>query len=135
MVVTKLDLLARSLPDARAIADELTAGPGPSQPRRVGVRPPIRSAGCCSMGSQWLLSSDLIRLRTKEVPGFCSPGTYRVQWLPEVIEGQLRFDDATNHNTCLEQRLDTDGVQTGIVQDGVDPKVGLQRFCRVHHLG
>ena len=36
LVVTKLDRLARSLPDARAIADELTAA-GPSPARRLGL--------------------------------------------------------------------------------------------------
>jgi len=39
LVVTKLDRLARSLPDARAIADELTAGQVRPQPGRIGVRP------------------------------------------------------------------------------------------------
>lgn len=33
LVVTKLDRLARSLRDAREIADELTAGPRPGAPR------------------------------------------------------------------------------------------------------
>jgi DNA invertase Pin-like site-specific DNA recombinase len=49
LVVTKLDRLARSLPDARAIADEITArrvrlslGGAVYEPRRPG------SAGCCS---------------------------------------------------------------------------------------
>jgi hypothetical protein len=37
-VVTKLDRLARSLPDARAIADELTTPAGQSQPGWVGLR-------------------------------------------------------------------------------------------------
>jgi DNA invertase Pin-like site-specific DNA recombinase len=62
LVVTKLDRLARSLPDARAIADELTVRqvrlnlgrPDLSTTRR------IRSAGCCSMCSRWLLSSSRI---------------------------------------------------------------------------
>jgi DNA invertase Pin-like site-specific DNA recombinase len=56
LVVTKLDRLARSLLDARAIADELTA----SQVRlNLGgsvYDRPIRSAGCCSTCSRWLLS-------------------------------------------------------------------------------
>ena len=58
LVVTKLDRLARSLPDARAIADELTA-------RQVrlslggSVYDPNDAVGR-------LLFNDLIRLRTKE---------------------------------------------------------------------
>ena len=46
LVVTKLDRLARSLPDARDIADELTARQGQAQPRRIGPRPdrPRRAA-------------------------------------------------------------------------------------------
>ena len=57
LVVTKLDRLARSLPDARAIADELTVRQvrlnlgGPCTTRRT------RSGGCCSMCSRWLPSS------------------------------------------------------------------------------
>ena len=39
LVVTKLDRLARSLPDARAIAAELTTPAGPSPSRRLGLRP------------------------------------------------------------------------------------------------
>ena len=39
LVVTKLDRLARSLPDARDIVDELTAARGQAQPRRLGARP------------------------------------------------------------------------------------------------
>jgi DNA invertase Pin-like site-specific DNA recombinase len=39
LVVTKLDRLARSLPDARAIADELTVRQGAPEPGRVGIRP------------------------------------------------------------------------------------------------
>jgi DNA invertase Pin-like site-specific DNA recombinase len=39
LVVTKLDRLARSLPDARDIADELTPPRGEAQPRRDGPRP------------------------------------------------------------------------------------------------
>lgn len=38
LVLTKLDRLARSLPGARAIAEDLTKQ-GPAQPRRVGLRP------------------------------------------------------------------------------------------------
>jgi len=37
LVVTKLDRLARSLPDARAIAEDLTRRKGEAQPRRIGV--------------------------------------------------------------------------------------------------
>jgi DNA invertase Pin-like site-specific DNA recombinase len=37
LVVTKLDRQARSLPDARAIADELTVRHVKAQPRRLGV--------------------------------------------------------------------------------------------------
>ena len=57
LVVTKLDRLARSLPDARAIADELTA-------RQVSLNlggsvydPPPRSNGRCSTCKPWWLSS------------------------------------------------------------------------------
>src|SRR3954471_13443128 len=57
LVVTKLDRLARSLPDARAIADELTR-------RQISLSlggsvydPPMWSAGCCSTSSRWSLSS------------------------------------------------------------------------------
>ncbi|MET3808813.1 DNA invertase Pin-like site-specific DNA recombinase [Nakamurella sp. UYEF19] len=39
LVVAKLDRLARSLPDARAIADELTERQVKTQHRRLGVRP------------------------------------------------------------------------------------------------
>jgi len=39
LVVTKLDRLARSLPDARAIADETHRPAGPSESRRLGLRP------------------------------------------------------------------------------------------------
>src|SRR3954454_398773 len=39
LVVTKLDRLPRSLPEARAIAGELTVCQVPARPRRVGVRP------------------------------------------------------------------------------------------------
>jgi DNA invertase Pin-like site-specific DNA recombinase len=60
LVVTKLDRLARSLPDARDIADELTA-------RQVKLTstarsttpptPPTPLAGCCSTCWSWLPSS------------------------------------------------------------------------------
>ena len=55
LVVTKLDRLARSLPDARAIADELThpAGSGSASAGPSTTRPdPTRSAGCCSTCSR-----------------------------------------------------------------------------------
>jgi hypothetical protein len=61
LVVTKLDRLARSLPHARAIADELTT-------RRVRLSlggavydPTARSAGCCSTCWRWSLNSLLSR--------------------------------------------------------------------------
>lgn len=38
LVVTKLDRLARSLPDARAIAEETHGPAGPAQSRRLGLR-------------------------------------------------------------------------------------------------
>jgi DNA invertase Pin-like site-specific DNA recombinase len=68
LVVTKLDRLARSLPDARAIADELTAG----QVRlNLGgsVYDPMDPVGrllfnVLAMVAE--LESDLIRLRTRE---------------------------------------------------------------------
>lgn len=57
LVVTKLDRLARSLPDARAIADELTT-------RQISLSlggsvytPPMLSGSCCSTSSRWSLSS------------------------------------------------------------------------------
>jgi DNA invertase Pin-like site-specific DNA recombinase len=53
LVVTKLDRLARSLPEARAIADELTAG----QVRLNLGGSAYDLAGCSSMCSRWLLSS------------------------------------------------------------------------------
>jgi len=45
LLVTKLDRLARSVPDARAIADELTAG---EVMLSVEGRCTIPSGGCCS---------------------------------------------------------------------------------------
>jgi len=39
LVVTKLDRLARSLPDVRDIVDELTQRGGQAQHRRIGTRP------------------------------------------------------------------------------------------------
>jgi len=66
-VVTKLDRLARSLPDARAIADELTA-------RQVrlnlggSVYDPIDAVGRLLFNVAMVaeFESDLIRLRTRE---------------------------------------------------------------------
>jgi DNA invertase Pin-like site-specific DNA recombinase len=57
LVVTKLDRLARSLPAARAIADELT---GRQVKLALGTSVhdrPIRSGGCCSTSWRWSLSS------------------------------------------------------------------------------
>lgn len=49
LVVAKLDRLARSLPDARAILEDLNEARGEAQSRRIGARPNrSRSAGCCS---------------------------------------------------------------------------------------
>jgi DNA invertase Pin-like site-specific DNA recombinase len=68
LVVTKLDRLARSLPDARAIADELTA-------RRVrlslggAVYDPTDPVGRLLFNVLAMVAefeADLIRLRTKE---------------------------------------------------------------------
>ena len=66
LVVTKLDRLARSLPDARAIADELTQ-------RQVrlnlggSVYDPNDPVVCCSTCWRWSRrETDLIRLRTRE---------------------------------------------------------------------
>src|SRR5450631_988967 len=57
LVVTKLDRLARSLPDARAIADELTTGQVRLNLAGRRTTRPIRSVGCCSMCSRWSPSS------------------------------------------------------------------------------
>ncbi len=66
LVVTKLDRLARSLPDARAIARELTR-------RQITLTlggsvydPPTPSVGSRSTSSPMVAESDLIRLRTCE---------------------------------------------------------------------
>jgi DNA invertase Pin-like site-specific DNA recombinase len=58
LVVTKLDRLARSLPDARAIADELTMRQVRLNLGRIGVRPdrPGRKV-VIQMCSRWLPSS------------------------------------------------------------------------------
>src|SRR6476659_5053754 len=68
LVVTKLDRLARSLPDARAIADELTA-------RQISLSPggsvydPTDAVGRVLFNVLAMVAefeSDLIRLRTRE---------------------------------------------------------------------
>ena len=53
LVVTKLDRLARSLPDARAIADELTPGRSASAWAPRSTTRTARSAGCCSTCWCW----------------------------------------------------------------------------------
>ena len=52
LVVTKLDRLARSLPDARDILDELTKTRGETQPRRLSPRSdrPRRTAALQRVG-------------------------------------------------------------------------------------
>jgi DNA invertase Pin-like site-specific DNA recombinase len=57
LVVTKLDRLARSLPDARAIADELTAGQVKLNLGGSVHDPTNPSAGCCSTSAPWSPSS------------------------------------------------------------------------------
>jgi DNA invertase Pin-like site-specific DNA recombinase len=57
LVVTKLDRLARSLRDARDIADELTAKGVALSLEVADMTPPIRWGDCCSTCSQWLRSS------------------------------------------------------------------------------
>jgi DNA invertase Pin-like site-specific DNA recombinase len=56
-VVTKLDRLARSLPDARAIADELTAREVKLALGTAVHARPTRSGGCCSPYWPWSPSS------------------------------------------------------------------------------
>jgi DNA invertase Pin-like site-specific DNA recombinase len=56
LVVTKLDRLARSLPDARDIVDDLTARSS-STSAALCTTPPTRSGGCCSTSSPWSPSS------------------------------------------------------------------------------
>lgn len=57
LVVTKLDRLARSLPDARDIVDELTTARSSSTSAgRFTIRP-TQSVGCCSTCLQWSRSS------------------------------------------------------------------------------
>ena len=57
LVVSKLDRLARSLPDARAIADELTARQVPLNTGGSVYDPTMPSAGCCSTCWPWSPSS------------------------------------------------------------------------------
>jgi DNA invertase Pin-like site-specific DNA recombinase len=58
LVMTKLDRLARSLPDARAIADELTQREVKrSTSAAAYTTPRIPSAGCCSTSWRWSPSS------------------------------------------------------------------------------
>lgn len=57
LVVTKLDRLARSLPDARAIADELTARQVRISAARCTTRT-MRSDGWCSTCWPWSRSSN-----------------------------------------------------------------------------
>lgn len=66
LVVTKLDRLARSLPDARAIADELTAR---QVKLSLGGRCMIRRtqwAACCSTAMVAEFEADLAGMRTWE---------------------------------------------------------------------
>ncbi len=60
LVVTKLDRLARSLPDARAIADE-SSPPARSASAWAGrsTTPQTPWAGSCSTSSRWSPSSSL----------------------------------------------------------------------------
>lgn len=60
LVVTKLDRLARSLRDARDIADELTAKGSRSVSGEAATTRRIRSGSSCSMCSAWWLSSSEI---------------------------------------------------------------------------
>jgi len=57
LVVTKLDRLARSLPDARDIVEELTTRGVRLQLAAPCTTPPTPSAGCCSTSWPWSLSS------------------------------------------------------------------------------
>jgi DNA invertase Pin-like site-specific DNA recombinase len=57
LVVTKLDRLARLLPDARAIADELTQREVELNLGRSVHDQPTLSAGCCSTCWRWSRSS------------------------------------------------------------------------------
>ena len=57
LVVAKLDRLARSLPDARAIAEELTTRQISLSLEGSVYDPPTPSADCCSTSSPWSPSS------------------------------------------------------------------------------
>lgn len=57
LVVTKLDRLARPLPDARAIADELTARQVRLNLAGRCTTPPTLSDDCCSTSWPWSPSS------------------------------------------------------------------------------
>lgn len=57
LVVTKLDRLARSLPDARAIADELTVRQVSLSLAGRSTTPPMLSGSCCSTSLRWWPSS------------------------------------------------------------------------------
>jgi hypothetical protein len=58
LVVTKLDRLARSLPDAQDILDELTKRDVKLSVGRSIHDPPIGWGGCCSTCWRWWLSSN-----------------------------------------------------------------------------
>ncbi|MGI4894668.1 MAG: recombinase family protein [Janthinobacterium lividum] len=57
LVVTNLDRLARSLPDARDIVDELTTRQVKLALGGSCTTPPTRSGGCSSTSWRWLPSS------------------------------------------------------------------------------
>jgi DNA invertase Pin-like site-specific DNA recombinase len=57
LVVTKLDRLARSLPDARAIADELTTRQVSLNLGAPSTTPPMQWGDCCSTCWPWWPSS------------------------------------------------------------------------------
>ena len=71
-MVTKLDRLARSLPDAREILDELTRRTVKLSLGGSVHDPTDPVGGCCSTSWPWSPSfeADLIRLRTREGMGF-----------------------------------------------------------------
>jgi DNA invertase Pin-like site-specific DNA recombinase len=58
LVVTKLDRLARSLPDARDILDELTKHNGSSASAAQSMIRPTPLDGCCSTCWRWWPSSN-----------------------------------------------------------------------------
>jgi DNA invertase Pin-like site-specific DNA recombinase len=68
LVVTKLDWLARSLPDARDILDELTNRDDKLSLGGSVHDPADPVGGCCSTCLHWSqgTEADLIRLRTRE---------------------------------------------------------------------